>query len=137
MNDGYRKAGSCVLCDKEVFTVLTRWPSDHATRANEPRRFGKPIHGAKRVTLVLAWSGNLADVTLCGDCEITPENLPILWEKIIRTHVRDRDDFYRTSIGLLPLDSRQRELMEKTHRVMAVDVPIGVLSVQDWRTIHG
>lgn len=128
-----RKFGCCVICNEECFNVTARWPSDHRC-ASQIRQVSGPKLEAKRHALLLV-NGSQALITTCGECEITPENLPKIWRQCVAANVREDDPNYRAAIGAQPIPEEQREHRNNLLKLMAWNVPIGVLYEQRWSEI--
>ena len=134
----FKRFGCCSVCDAEVFEVVQRWPRDHRYLPGEPRTLGRPLPGARRATLVLTWSGHICNMTLCGDCNLDEKNIPAIWQKTLRTMARERQDDYRVSINTKPLKpGREANTVWDVHRIMAADVPLGVLAIENWSEVNG
>lgn len=105
--------GCCTLCDTEVFEVLKRFTD--GPMKGEAKQLGRPLLNAEKVTMVLLGSGHHATVTVCNKCEVTPDNLPFLWRKVM-------------------MATRREMRIEQTNMVKMqnYDVPLGVLFRRRW-----
>lgn len=128
------KQGCCVVCDLQVFDVLRSFPadSDHPY-AGEAKICKTPVEGVKIVTLILS-DGSQLSQPVCGDCEITPQNLPEIWRKNLSAWWYECE--HRASLGAKALTARQKELQIEhlTERAAKV-IPLGVLHT-DMRSIN-
>ena len=66
----FKLPGRCSVCDEPVFEVVQVW--NDGPMQGRARKFGPPLEGAKRATVVLT-NGTRSDFTLCGTCHLTPE----------------------------------------------------------------
>ena len=129
-----KQVGCCTFCGKEVFEVLGRWPKDHPL-SGEVRRVGDPSPTARRALLMLM-SGAQCSITLCDQCEPTPERLPELWTVCMQANAQEVDDERRVAIGIREQTPRQREAAINTVQQMVVDLPIAVLDIHPWEDDH-
>lgn len=128
-----KQTGCCTLCLKEVFEVRRRWPNDHPL-AGEVCQVGDPLPGARRAMLVLM-SGKQCSVTLCAECEPTPDRLPELWTICMQANAQEVDDERRVAVGALAHTDRQRIAATNAVQQMVVDLPIAVLSITPWEEV--
>ena len=130
-----KRFGCCTLCDREVFEALLRWPPGHVNE-NQIRRPGAPINGARRVTVILV-DGSIADLTFCGACKASPENLCAIWKKVVRTMAFEMDPEWRAGIKAAPLEDHERYQTERLLMKMIESPPLGVLHEQPWSEVDG
>lgn len=140
MSDPRNLLGCCVLCDKEVFEIFQRARRDAAI-GRIPLKIGRPHPEARRVTLVLA-NGRRMDVSLCGDCEATPQTLPELWRIVRRgLAIEGRNEYrdaYTREAGrgrIHRLKLYQQWLTGAWQLGQVYNVPLGVLYEQPWTEV--
>ena len=75
--------GACSSCNRMVFDVTARFGQGEPNEG-QPKQLGAPQPDAKRVTFLLA-SGEIMDLTFCGDCLETLNNddYPPLWGRVL------------------------------------------------------
>ncbi len=123
-----KEPGTCTLCKKVVFEVVSRFASDHYL-AGRVRSVGHPLECAWRYQLVLC-GGSRMDLTFCDECVPTPENLPEIWRTVCEGFSEDNSDEYRNSIGR-PISGDRVTFDDRMMRIVR-DLPIGVLSGRPW-----
>jgi len=121
-----KEPGLCSVCDGQVYPVKERWPSGTAL-CGEPMEFGQPNPTAKRVTVVML-SGNSMHYTLCGSCDLTPENMPDVWNKTLLRWRIEGSDEWLASRGRKTRNAAQLESYRKATWLFLQEIPIGVLS---------
>jgi hypothetical protein len=101
-------AGHCWLCGKRLMDIREVWPQDHLLDG-QPRSFGAPAPDVlpKRVTFIRV-SGRLTDITLCKNCEPTPDRMSEL-SSVLNLRYRIEDsDWWREAAGKKPDKESQR-----------------------------
>ncbi|MGE0289519.1 MAG: hypothetical protein AB7I42_26020 [Bradyrhizobium sp.] len=126
--------GHCSVSGDPCFEILETFNEPHPL-AGQPRRIGKPLPDAVRVTLVLV-DGTTADFT-CKQ-RYVPEfyaHLPLIWRE-----VQDRVRFDRKNHKAY----KQPDFSEEQHAQMDAwnlahidNVPLGVLAWRKWSDING
>jgi hypothetical protein len=116
--------GCCTACDQPIFEVVAR--HTEGPYRGEIKALGKPLPGAKRVTLVRI-SGSTSYMSMCGDCEVTQENIAALNKKEVAAMVYERH--------LARDDARQADMREKMLRLFSFDIPLGVLGEKPWSEV--
>ena len=79
--------GCCVLCDKEVFEIETRYVEAFVGPGSvflgRPKDIGKPLTVARRLTFRLSDNTD-ADITFCEDCATgAADRLPEIWGRCL------------------------------------------------------
>lgn len=113
--------GCCIVCDAECFEVAAVW-TDGPYRG-EIKQIGQPLPGARRVTVVRA-SGRQTDWTVCGECILSPELMPVLNKKELGAMDKERD-----VIGASEINTKMLRLFEW-------DIPVGVLGEMPWTEVR-
>jgi hypothetical protein len=132
-----KKMGCCSLCDALLFEVERRWTD--GPMEGEVREFGKPLDGVKRSTVVLQ-SGVRADFSLCARCELTPENLSLVWRRGLLAMAKEISVEWRTKQAKargrgLNYTPEHQAACQKMLEDMQKDPPVGVLFTQTWAEI--
>ena len=133
-----KKMGCCSLCDALLFEVAERWvggPLD-----GEVRKFGVPLDGAKRATVVLR-SGVRTDYSLCAECNVTHENMPLVWRRALAAMAVEMSVEWRTKQAEargrgLNFPPEQQEMCRKMLKDLTNDPPVGVLFTQTWAELR-
>ena len=130
-----RKPHLCPLCNVQIYEVDHVYPKD-SYRAGEPTKgVGPPIGRIKRVGLVLA-AGQVCNTTVCEECEVTPENLPMLWiDQCIAQTASLNPDWRRATPGLNPLTEDESRTQMQSLAAFIDNVPLGVIAVQPWENL--
>lgn len=117
--------GCCTVCNEPIFGVAAR--HTEGPYKGEIKQMGSSLPGARRLTMVRI-SGNTSYLSLCKDCEVTPENLPMLAKKEVVAMVYERN---------LATDTlKQAENREKMLRLFEFDIPLGVLGETPWPEVR-
>lgn len=80
---------ACCICDAPSREVLL-------TSQGRPVRWGKRLPGFRVATLCHV-DGSISDHTLCGGCEIRPEDVPVIWERACLLYAADCSEKLFTS----------------------------------------
>lgn len=115
-----KRIGHCTLCDEPAFEVLR-------VVDGIPTEIGRPLAGARRVTLVLV-DGSRTDLTFCKKCEVSASVLPLI-------HERSREAWaaqsQRSDVHI-PMNERQRWMHGKFNLDQVNNVPLGILFEETW-----
>jgi len=118
-----KRAGCCSLCDVEVFEVGDRKPN------GDPKQILAPLENARRLTLVL-WSGHTANLTLCGECQLTPDRMSEIHATMVEALHRGTQ--HRT----IPLEPAAAETERRMLYMATQDIPMGVLEDRLWTEVR-
>ena len=108
--------GCCTNCNKEVYEILERYPSDHVL-AKEPRKVGKPIDAIRHE--ILLSDGSQMTLTYCKDC--TPDMIRD-WKTIMNAWERELSDEYRVAIGAQPASEKTKQWLKTMTNVLPLAV---------------
>ena len=128
-----KKVGCCSLCDKPIMDVIQTWTK--GPLAGEVRQFGKFLPDVRRTTLVLV-SGAHIDFSFCAICKATPENLPLIWQKMLLAAGLECSKEWRENHGLKPYDKRQEWGACGVLNRHLNDLPLGILRTRLWSEIE-
>ena len=117
--------GCCTVCDAPIFEVASR--HTEGPYKGEIKQLGQPLPGARRLTMVRI-SGSTSYLSMCKDCEVTPENLPMLNKKEVAAMVYERNVAKDTM--------EQAAWREKILRLFEFDIPLGVLGEVPWSEVR-
>lgn len=130
-----RRNFCCAVCGEEIWDSLSRYTSGpFEGEISQPK---KPHLGVRFWTVLLNWSGHIAEISLCKDCELTRENIVAVWAGILERDYVERQDTVKMALGNRPHTPEQAARSKKMRRVMQMDFPVCVLSVRTWVQKHG
>lgn len=124
-----KRLGACTLCDREVFEVIARHKEGEV--AGWPARLGSPFPEARRATLLFA-SGTTGEVTLCGECQITPETLPQVHHQIRRLWAFEGTNGKREQLKGRTQSVAEQWRMGAWQLGAYDDIPLGQLCEERW-----
>lgn len=129
-----RLTGRCVVSGEPCFEVLETWPAGHPS-AGEPRRLGRPLPKALRVTLVLL-DGTTTTVTVCADhlAEVTAA-LPRVWHALCRKMRHDRKS--HRELGQRDFNADQHAAADAANLRFIDNRPLGILCHERWSEVIG
>ncbi len=115
-----KRAGYCSVCDNPIIEMDSRYVD------GKESKFGKIKPGSKRTTLVL-YGGSLMDWSLCAKCDLTPENVPLTWRRMLMALALETNPIWREGKGLKPYTEQQRRAKDEQIKRTLVNVPMGIL----------
>ena len=122
-----KRAGCCTWCDEEVYEIITRFPE--GPLSGYPRKIGKPLDSARRISYALV-DGSRADLTCCAGCEFEmtqPVNMPIIWQKVIRSFMFEEQPDVRAALPAAPRTPAQTEIVLREIERQITNYPIAVI----------
>ncbi len=132
-DDARKRMGACTVCDREVFACDSRWKV--GPLKGDIRSVGVPEPDTRKVTVVRA-SGHTTTWTVCGKCQVTPDLFPALHRKEMNALAAERACYDDHSDPLMdicyPFEADQHANRERTYKLFAFDIPIGVLCESLW-----
>lgn len=142
-----KKIGACTICDDMVFNVLERFQEGHPL-SGQIRKISSALkdRDAKRVSLLQLGSpeneglkdkfrGSQVEITLCGKCRVTPENIVSVWKKCMESYAYTSTPWYNDALGKPPMTPEQELLVAKMALWMIRNIPVGVLHEQKWTEV--
>ena len=123
---------ACVVCNTEMAESVERWAPDFAIQElrGAIRTQGPYKQETRQACVLLAWSGHTTTLTLCGSCELTPENLPQVWRECIELQALTLNPHARIAMGHKALSEDQYRKIEASLLLISADRPLGVLYVE-------
>ena len=124
-----KHTGCCTLCDRVVFDVVTTFTAGELS--GWPKQIGQPHDDARRVTLAFA-DGTTGEITLCGDCQPTPERMAQIHHQIRRAWAFEGTNGRREQAGGRPLTTAGEWRMGASQLALYDNIPLGVLCEERW-----
>ena len=117
-----KKAGCCTLCDAEVYEAVTRHTS--GPYEGNIRDVGPALENMRKLTFVLT-DGTTCQMTFCAECEPTPENMPLIWKRVLEATMYEETNKFK--IGIRFRSPEHQDRIDAFHRKLVTTVPLGVL----------